>query len=433
MGYKKGACLIMTSIALFLTISFTNSENNRAAVFEKTYDTNRQKSSDEQKVKELCLDNQADWENNRVKIYWPPVQNASRYHVVCTRKSDLEIILEKNISAKKKTAFDHEFVYGEEYEYEAYAYEKKDGIETQLSYEKYSMKISPSPVRWDDEVEIKTNKSTTLVFYPSIEGFISPMGVQIYRGNDKEHMELVHTVKYGELSDFHPEKAIYYGAKQFVDKNKSHEDYYQIRTYIDVNGNRLYGEKSEIKSFREKGYRGEVKTSIKLKLKQPYIRNMEVTITNTGKLPIKVGMPYIKNYYKKDRFGENYVFLTYTRDDETYPYRSSNDLKIDQIEYKSQASRRYKILFEDATITIKPGKKMSLRFSRKNGKRFKNYFCHLDSVPWGEIDEISLYLFQYKGEEAFVRIFYQIRDGKIFFYSHLENDESGEPYYYSED
>lgn len=431
-GIKKGICLLMASAVFLLTIRCANIVNNSdrtAAAFEKGNDVGMQKASDEKEIKNLRIYHQADWENGTVKIYWLPVQYASRYTVVCIRSKDSQKILDQSISAQEETEVVHEIEYGETYEYAILAYRNDNGHEFISCHAEYELNVSPSPILWEDK-EIKTKKDATLVFYPNVyqDGgrYISPTGIQIFRGKDEKHMKLVHTVKYENLSDFFPENESSY-VKKYVDKNKSHEDYYQIRTYIDIGGKREYGEKSEMKPFREKGYKGEVETSLTVKPKKPYIRNMEMTITNAGKLPIKVGMPYIKNYYKKGRFQEDYVFLIY-EEDEAYPYRSSNDLKIDKIEYKLQASGQYKTLSGDATVTIKSGEKISLRFSRKNGKRFKNYLCHLDSVPWGGLDQISFYLFQYKGKESFIRIFYQMRDGKIFFYPHMENDESREPY-----
>lgn len=195
-----------------------------------------------------------------------------------------------------------------------------------------------------------------------------------------------------------------------------------------MGGKRRYGKKSEIKLFREEGYRGEVKARIKMKSKKQNIKNMEVIIKNTGKQPIKAGIPYIKNYYKTGKYKKKYVFSLYFMADD--PIASSNDLKIDKIEYKSHAPEEYKTLSKDATVIIKPGEKMFLRFSRKNGQEFSNYFVHGDDIPGERASSMSLYLFQYTGKKVFIHIYVRWWDGKTVFESQMYNDESGEPYTY---
>lgn len=205
---KKGVYLLTASIALFLTMSCANSTNNTnstAAPFEKVNDADTQKDVGEKTVKKLRLYHQADWENGSVKIFWEPVQNASRYHVVCIRTKDSKKILEQEISAQEETAFAHEIAYGEKYKYEVWAYQNDNGSESVLSHKVYKLRISPSPIIWKYD-EIKTKRDTTLAFYPCIDNFISPTGIQIYYGKDKKHMKLVHTVKYEELSNFYPKK-----------------------------------------------------------------------------------------------------------------------------------------------------------------------------------------------------------------------------------
>ena len=434
---KKGVYLLTASIALFLTMSCANSANNTnstnstAAPFEKVNDADTQKAVGEKTVKKLRLYHQADWENGSVKIFWESVQNASRYHVVCIRTKDSQKILEQDISAQEETAFAHEIAYGEKYKYEVWAYQNDNGSESVLSHKVYKLRISPSPILWENK-EIKTKKGTTLVFYPSVKAdysfrFISPTGIQIYCGKDKKHMKLVHTVKCEELSAFYPEKK-YDKAKKYVDKNSSHIAYYQLRSYIDMGGKRLYGKKSEIKLFREEGYRGEVKARIKMKSKKQNIKNMEVIIKNAGKKTIKAGMPYIKNYYKTGKYKKKYVFSLYL--DADGPIASSNDFKIDKIEYKSHASKKYKTLSKDVTVIIKPGEKMYLRFSRKNGQKFSNYFVRGDDISGNWAQSMNLYLFQYMGKKVFIRILAREKDGKNVFYAKMYNDESGEPYTY---
>lgn len=470
---KKKVCLITVSIGLFLTMSCAkdtnskNTTNSTAAPLKTLNDTDTQKTFGKKAEKMLHLHHQMDWKNGMVKIFWTPVQNASRYHVVCIRKSDFQKILEKDISAQEETACVHEIEYGEKYNYEVSAYQKVNGSEVRLTYKddynlykNYNLRILPSPINWESGLEIKTEKATTLVFYPRLTNYISPTGIEIYHGKDKEHMKLVHTVKYEKLSDFYPKE--YNSAKKYVDKNRSRIDYYQLRSYIDMDGKRRYGEKSEIELFRENGYKGEVKACIKMKSKKQKIKNMEVVIKNAGKEPIKAGMPYIKNYYKPvyydetgkvsdyekgkigyyEEIGEDdkkYVFgLNYGRDD-TFELISSNDLGIDKIEYKSNVSDGYKMLSGDATVIIKPGKKLFLRFSRKDGRKFRNCFvdgARRDSVLYTYADWpdcMSIYLFEYMGKKTFIQIYARKEDGKIVFYPHTFSDITGDYYHRPDD
>ena len=79
---------------------------------------------------------------------------------------------------------------------------------------------------------------------------------------------------------------------------------------------------------------------------------------------------------------------------------------------------------------------MSLRFSRKNGKKFNNYLLYArvsDKIHAYSVDYMTIYLFQYMGEKAFIRIGCQeLKSGKKHFFAIIEKSEKGEPYQFDD-
>ncbi len=443
---KKGIYLLIACMALLLAGNSESGEDSAAAVAATQKTTSRGGAF---LRGSFVISHQVDWKSHTVTIRWDGLEKASKYIIVCVSNKKPAKVLKKSVSKKGKNVFKHKFEYGVEYHYMIVAYRNDKGKQKAIGRSYYQLSAFPAKISWLDE-EIKTDQDTTLAFCLENENVVGNFpagvasfnalttGVQIFGGSDKKHLKLLDTVTLEKLSDFKPKK--YRAAKKYIDKNQSHRYYYQLRSYVEIKGKRWYGEKTKIKLFREPGYRGEVEASIKTDYETPYIKEMEVVINNTGKAPIKVGQKYIKNYYKEGDLKKKYVFLLH---DTEMPLCSSNNLKtdktkdqsdavkIDKIEYKSQADEDYQILSEDTVTAIEPGQKMSFRFSRENGQEFNNYFLYdriRDELDTDSAAYMTLYLFQYMGKKSFIRIHCkESTSGEKLFVAAIKQNEWGEP------
>lgn len=350
------------------------------------------------KIKKFRIRSTVDWEKKMATIYWKPMKKVSRYHMICyiSQNGELEEAGEKDISVEGITGediteegelfFTHPIAYGTKYEYEVRLYENIAGKECWKTTKEYELNAMVADLGLENDRE-ETEEYARLTIYPYAY-FAAPMGMQIFRGFNKEKMQLIDTVMWDELSDLYPERK-YNREKQYTDKQKLNMACYQVRSFVDVEGKRYYGKKSDIKRFLAPGARGNMDVKVKISDK-PQIKKMEIVLTNQSEQPIRAGIPYIKNYHKK--YGDQYAFLIY--DGENYPLVSATELQIDEISYKFHPSDPYQIFSEKDSVTINPGETIYLRFARKDHKKFKNFFTGSE--------KISIYFFQYLHEKVFL-------------------------------
>ena len=328
-------------------------------------------------------------EKQIVTVRWKKFPQVTRYAIRCYKrvKKEWEKIDEKTVYPDEKSVYRNRIIYGKMYKYEIAVYENFKGRELLCSIGSDDCLIvsgKVGAVLWqEDDMPVTTGKknSIELVFRPSEgEGIINdfqPSCFEIYKGESVNRMFLLDTI------DVKKNKKVSY---KYRDKKvkKGVNYFYKIKSYITIDGVKRYGE-SSIKELSLDDSWGECKIEL-LNSKKNKLDKIELVLTSKeGNKPLKLGKKFVKDkdvlkfHFDGDISGFGFV--------------------LDEISYKREKSKKYRILSATDEILIRPNEKIYICFRRKNHKKFDNPIT-VDGTM--EANMLSVYLFEYKGHKAFL-------------------------------
>jgi hypothetical protein len=350
----------------------------------------------EPKVFSLNFRSTLDSTHMTTTVKWKKIEHASSYTITCSvrKNGDWEKIDEKTIAATEgKTSYTNKFVYGKTYMYELNVYQNVAGEELYLLKPGSGAELffidckAPQIIQANDNISLVKKAKRNFVklafnYYSYYGDCIIPDGFEIYRGESKHQMKLLEQIgidinKKKSTPQIYKDKTVQEGKNYF----------YQIRSYVTVNGQKKYGKKSDIWELSTDDSWGFCKTKVIVSEKEK-INQIQIVLTSKDNKMIYFGKKYKQS---------NAVIFSFDND---IGYDDS-DLKLNEISYKYKKSEKYQTLSDEDVISIKPGMKLYIRFARKNHKKFYNPIRTNGNT---ESNNICIYLFSYKNHNAFLHI-----------------------------
>lgn len=347
----------------------------------------------EPKVFSLNFRSTLDSTHMTTTVKWKKIEHASSYTITCSvrKNGDWEKIDEKTIAATEgKTSYTNTFVYGKTYMYELNVYQNVAGEELYLLKPGSGEELffvdckAPQIIQANNNISLvkKAKRNFVKLAFNYRDDCIIPDGFEIYRSESKHQMKLLERIgidvkKKKSTPQVYKDKTVQEGKNYF----------YQIRSYVTVNGQKKYGKKSDIWELSTDDSWGFCKTKVIVSEKEK-IKQIQIVLTSKDNKMIYFGKKYKQS---------NAVIFSFDND---IGYDDS-DLKLDEISYKYKKSGKYQTLSDEDVISIKPGMKLYIRFARKNHKKFYNPIRINGDT---ESNNICIYLFSYKNHNAFLHI-----------------------------
>ena len=346
-----------------------------------------------------------------VTVTWNEMNNVQKYRVKIyhrDQKTSLWVKTEEKVyDPKDDKRLDYTTIYGNKYRCVVSAYAKdKSGQWKKRSTTDYFIVRLPRISWMDQEMYPKKKEKKKQIDLKVTEEeekrihYVSPSGIEIYRGRDAKKLSRFKMISYSKLKrEEKNDKEYSVTYKTYTDKNvKKGINYcYKLRAYTVYQGKKYYGKCTVARLLSTDNSQGKSEVTLQAASSKK-IKSFQLMLKNKNKENVYIG----KKYASADAYTisdyQSLFRVEFYNGDQGFYRRSNNYRKAFVLEYRYDQKENWKKLSGKDSLTLRPDRNVFLRFRQADHKIFANPFLEKGFQSINAVFSIL----RYKGKNAYV-------------------------------